>query len=500
MQEIELKFLVPSYKVDALMRQANIKSSQTTQLAAHYYDTHDQALGSAGIALRIRKEGDDWVQTIKASGDGMAARLEHNQILDTEQTEQAIATDTLLPDLSIYTQSEIAPIFTDFKMGKLAKSLMRQYVTDVQRITRLVKKDDNVIEIAYDTGEVIHGNDNDLRSDIKEIEFELIEGDVGYLFEVAKTWCKRYKLCLSTVTKAERGALLLAQKTHSDAIKSDLKQLNVYEDMSQAEFLQAIVHNCMLQILPNASAIAAGSDDGNHVHQLRVGIRRLRTALKFFSDFSDDINHEWITVLKQTFSLLGEYRDREILQIKTQPMLEEQGAPYVDWSPERESLKVLPIDAVRANDFQVTLLELIEFSMAKVLTDSPKPAKAKVSKIIDKLFGKIANASSHFADLDIEAQHDVRKRLKSLRYICEFAAPLFKKKKTKAFLRFLEPAQDILGEYNDDLVGHEFYEQKTQSDANAWFAVGYFSAQQQHAAKECAKSLQQIKEAPKFWV
>lgn len=41
MQEIELKFLVPEYKVDSLMRQAKIKSSNTTQLAAHYYDTVD---------------------------------------------------------------------------------------------------------------------------------------------------------------------------------------------------------------------------------------------------------------------------------------------------------------------------------------------------------------------------------------------------------------------------------------------------------------------------
>ncbi|MDO5769064.1 MAG: CHAD domain-containing protein [Psychrobacter sp.] len=500
MHEIELKFLVPDYKVDALLRQANIKSSETAQLAAHYYDTPDQLLAESGVALRIRKEEDEWVQTIKAGGDGMAARLEHNYILDSEVAEQAIAADNLMPDLSVYKDTAIAEFLSDFKLKKLSEALVRLYVTDVTRITRLIKKDDSAIEVAYDTGEVVHGSSSELRSDIKEIEFELIEGDVGFLFEVAKTWCKRYKLCLSTVTKAERGSLLLAQKPHSDAVKSDLNQLDIYEDMSQSAFLQAATHNCMLQILPNASAIAAGSNDGNHVHQLRVGIRRLRTLLKFFGDFSEDINPEWAPILKQTFSLLGEYRDREILQIKTQPMLEEQGAPFVDWSAERDSLKVMPIDAVRANDFQVTLLELIEFSMGRAnSSDDSKLAKPKVSKIIDKLFGKIATASSHFSELDIEAQHDVRKRLKSLRYICEFAAPMFKKKKTKQFLKYLEPAQDILGEYNDDIVGFAFYEQKAQDDANAWFAMGYFSAQQQHAAKACAESLQQVKNAPKFW-
>lgn len=500
MQEIELKFLVPEYKVDALMRQANIKSSETSQLAAHYFDSPRQDLAQAGIALRIRKEGEDWVQTIKAAGDGMAARLEHNQVLDKEATEQAIANDTLTPDLSIYDEGEIASALTGFKLNKLAKSLVRQYVTDVTRITRLIKKDGNVIEVAYDTGEIIHGEDDRQRSGIKEIEFELVHGDIGYLFEVAKTWCKRYKLCVSTVTKAERGGLLLANKEYTDAVKSDLDQLDIYDTMSQPAFMRAVVHNCMLQILPNASAIAAGSEDGNHVHQLRVGIRRLRTALKFFDGFSDNINSDWIPVLKQTFSLLGEYRDREILQIKTQPLLEAQGAPFVDWSPEREGLKVMPIDAVRANDFQVTLLELIEFGMSQVSDkESSQPAKEQLSKIMDKLFGKITKASGHFAELDIDAQHDVRKRLKSLRYICEFAAPMFKKKKTKKFLKYLEPAQDILGEYNDDLVGHEFYQEKAQTDANAWFAVGYFGAQEKHAAKECAQSLMTVKDAPTFW-
>ena len=78
MQEIELKFLVPESRLKGLMRQVKVKSSQVTQLAAHYYDTPDQQLAQAGIGLRIRKEGDTWVQTIKAGGDGIAARLEHN--------------------------------------------------------------------------------------------------------------------------------------------------------------------------------------------------------------------------------------------------------------------------------------------------------------------------------------------------------------------------------------------------------------------------------------
>lgn len=504
MQEVELKFLVPEYKVDALMRQTKIKSSLTTQLAAHYFDTSESHLASSGMALRIRQEGDVWVQTLKSNGDGMASRGEQNNVLDNDAVAQALENNTLYPDLSLYIDVNIEDIINPSKSKKKQTNnrLKCQYVTDVQRTTRLIKKDDTIIEVAYDEGRVVHGENEKLTQPIHEIEFELVEGNIDFLFEITKIWCKRYNLCVSTVTKAERGSLLLADKEFSKATKADLKQLSVHKKMSQPEFIRAVVHNCMIQILPNASAIAAGSTDGNHVHQLRVGLRRLRTALRFFNDFSADVNPEWAPILQQTFSLLGEYRDREILQTKTQPMLERVGAPYVDWSAERENLPVKPIDAVRANDFQLTLLELIAYTMSTANTDSANSeltAKEATTSILNKLYKKISKASSHFSELAIDEQHDVRKRLKRLRYVSEFVSPMYKTKTTKAFLKYLEPAQEVLGDYNDNIVGHQFYQLKTQSDANAWFAVGYFTAQEEHAALLCAQCLTTVKNAPAFW-
>ncbi|PNK59766.1 CYTH and CHAD domain-containing protein [Psychrobacter sp. FDAARGOS_221] len=505
MQEIELKFLVPQYKIDALMRQAKIKSSVTSQLAAHYFDTPTNALASAGMALRIRKEGDTWVQTLKSSGDGMASRGEQNNTLDEEQIATALEQDNLYPDLSLYDDAKTSKAINQLtanQAGDQQTILTRQYVTDVERTTRLIKRDNNVIEMAYDEGKVVHGEDSQITQPIHEIEFELVEGEVSYLFEIAKTWCKRYQLCISTVTKAERGGLLLEDKLFADATKADLKQLSVHSKMSKPQFMRAVIHNCMIQILPNASAIAAGSDDGNHVHQLRVGLRRLRTALKFFDGFSSDINPEWLPILKQTFSLLGDFRDRELLQTKTQPMLESVGGPFVDWSDERDNLAVMPIDAVRANDFQLTLLELIEYTMSSAKQDQvsrKSSAKEATTAILNKLYNKISKASDHFADLSIDEQHDVRKRLKSLRYVSEFVRPMYKKKKTKAFLKYLEPAQEVLGEYNDNIVGHLFYAEKTNKDANAWFAVGYFSAKEVYASQQCAECLKQVRDAPIFW-
>ena len=98
MNEIELKFLVPESHVKGLMRQVKVKSSQDIHMSAHYFDTPKQELAAVGIGLRIRQEGLIWVQTIKAGGDGIAARLEHNTELDSKQVQVMLAEDTLLPD------------------------------------------------------------------------------------------------------------------------------------------------------------------------------------------------------------------------------------------------------------------------------------------------------------------------------------------------------------------------------------------------------------------
>ena len=515
MHELELKFAVPSYQQSVLRKNIDTKTAQQQRLSAYYFDTPNQDLAKQGIALRIRFEDSQWVQTLKTAGDGVAKRVELNTVLSLTGTPDTLDVSSLVPDISLITeQAVVAELTSIMPLDELPQALTVQYFTDVQRTSRQIKKNNSRIEIAYDIGKVGIGhlnsqkpaNNHELtQSDIHEIEFELLEGDPSDLIEVAKTWCKKYKLYLSTVTKAQRGSLLLANKQFAEPVKADLAVLQLHKGISQFAFLQAVVNNCLVQILPNASAIAEGSPDGNLVHQLRVGIRRLRTALKHFKFAQDYIDPNWLMVLKQTFSLLGEYRDKEILQIKTQPLLESVGAPHVEWST---AVDIMPIDAVRANDFQILLLELIGFTHLPVPADSPK-AKAPVAKKLEKLFTAIAAASDKFASLDTDSQHGVRKDLKSLRYVSEFAAPLFAnqnngkkgKKATKlnAFLQYLEPAQDVLGEYNDNVVGHANYLEKAKTDPNALFAVGWFSGREQASAEQCAVSLKTVKNAPKFW-
>ena len=515
MQEIELKFLVPESRLKGLMRQTHVKSSQVTQLAAHYYDTDDQKLAKAGIGLRIRKEGDNWVQTIKAGGDGIAARLEHNAILDDEQVQTMLDTNTLMPDLTIYEDTPVAAALHDFKLKKLSKKLTQLYVTDVERITRLLVEKaynpsdygsgsipDNKVEVAYDRGEIIHGSDDSKRDTIQEIEFELVAGDVDFLFTTAKTWCKRYKLCLSTVTKAERGGLLIKDQHYSNAVGADLNALNVNQKTSMPAFVRAAVHNCLLQILPNSSALVAGSTDYEHVLQFQLGMKRLISTIVVFAGFSYEINPDWHPILKQTIMLLDDYRELTYLANYIEPKLEELGAPATDWTIDIDALKIKPMDALKANDFQLTLLELIAFTMSdpNLEPQKDKPASDNLIEILSEQYERLI-------DIDKIDEADTLDRLyvqlEGLRYTSEFSAPIFHKKsfkkKTKRWLKDLVKAQKALEKHRTCRQYQQHYQLKSASKSNALYGAGWLAAKLENDHRRVKKHLAKVRKIPTFW-
>ena len=475
MHEIELKFLVPESRLKGLLRQAKVKSSQDTHMSAHYFDTPKQQLAAAGIGLRIRQEGATWVQTIKAGGDGIAARLEHNTVLDTDHVQAMLADHSLLPDLTLYKDTAIAHALANFKLKKLAKNLTRQYVTDVQRTTRLLEDDSgkhiSSIEMAYDYGVIIHGSDDSQRQAIHEIEFELIAGELGFLFATAKTWCKRYKLCLSTVTKAERGGLLINKQTYSPAAEADLTLLQVNKNSNLPEFIRAVVHNCLLQILPNSSAIADGSNDIHHAVQLAYGLARLSTALQTFGKFSEQLNNEWLSIIKQTTASVNEYINTAYVVTDIEPMLHQHNAPSIDWSVEIEQIKTKLSDTVCANNFQLTLLELIEFVMSK---PSAEPQADKLA--IDKLSKILAKKQDNLLQVEQDNNNDIHQQLTEVRYIAEFAAPLYPKKASKRWMKRLVKAQQSLEVYQQQLNSQQHYQRKSMTNPDALYGAGWLAA------------------------
>ena len=500
--EIEFKFLVPPGRLAEIEADLRTGKFEQLDLQARYFDTSEGALAKADVALRMRKEGNHWVQTAKARGDGPLDRFEHNVDLGDP-------TDTgALPDIGRHADTHVGRAL-EKAIGDAA--LIETFSTSIRRIVRLETESDTQVEFALDVGRVIaQGRDGApaRESAVCELEIELVHGDVAALVAIAKRWVERYGLSFSTVSKAERGQRLLDADKPVAAVKARAPDFSAHGDTQPdgADIQRRVVSACLAQILPNASEVAAGSEDPDAVHQMRIGIRRLRTALRELDGLAGGrFDPAWEGPLRHTFTALGRSRDNELLTMKMQPLLEAAGGPALSTVEVASTPGMTVAETVCLTPFQIVLVELIGFATQSADesrdTDpgDAKQARKLVAKRLNALHRRVVKGGRHFESLTPDAQHRVRKQLKRLRYLAEFVGKLFDEKDAGKYIDRLTPAQDVLGDFNDMSVVAVSYRRLAVKDQRAWFGVGWFNASQQHVARDCRKSLEKIEDARKFW-
>lgn len=513
--EVEFKFNVLQDGLEAVRAKLQSVSPEQVELRAYYFDTPDGAFASKGVVLRLRQEGRNWSQTAKAKGAGPLARLEH-------EIELGELGEMPSPNLARLKGTGI-----DELLGRLfrdATQLVPVFTTEITRTRAIVEHGNSKVEIALDIGSVMvpsrPGSESESKSSpVCELEMELVQGSVSDLTHLATEWLAQTHLSLSTISKDARGRRLLAGWPTAVAVKASAIDPSKRRARLRGDAVQrSVVSACLRQILPNATEVASGNYDHDVVHQLRVGIRRLRTALREFEDLSPgQFKLEWEEPLKRTFDALGKSRDRELLETKMQPSLERQGGPKIDLGAKPVDL---PLDAaVRDTEFQTALVELLglyssnEHAVAgsgegvvKLANEaseerpaSPKKTRKILAQRLDSLHKKVVKGGEAFESLPAEEQHRVRKQLKRLRYLSEFVGPLFHPKGATRYIERLTPAQDALGDFNDKHVALESYRARTPNDPHAWFAVGWLSATNAPDAQACRAAILEIAKAKKFW-
>lgn len=492
MVEVELKFQVPSGAAAAVRRAVATKTARRVPLQARYFDTPDRRLAAAGFALRLRREDGRWVQTLKARGDAMMQRPEHNAaidgegepVLDVSRHDGTPAGDALRAagvDLSA-----LGPLFS----------------TDVLRLQRRVRSGSTAVELAFDEGAIVAGAD---RAPVCELEFELVSGTPQALVALAARWAERHGLWLDVRTKAERGDLLSRGVAASPPAHARPPLLSTHD--SPADALRAMVRACLDQVLPNASAVAAGGFEPEHVHQLRVGLRRLRTALRVFGDASPGVDPQWEPGLAAAFGRLGAARDLDALSATLLPALRAAGAPLVDLGGLASAED--PGVVVREPGWVGLMLALIAFVQPPegdlLATPWALPASGDgalrrwVRRKLQRAHRQAIVGGDTFATLPEVAQHRIRKRVKRLRYSVEFVSSLYAPKAVQRYLKRLRPAQEVLGDYNDMLIAEAAFRARVADDARAWFAIGWLSAQRQPQLRRCERELVRLAGAETFW-
>src|SRR5690606_18211373 len=107
-------------------------------------------------------------------------------------------------------------------------------------------------------------------------------GSAQALLALAERWRKRFGLIFDPRSKAERGDALAGGDPHPPVRKG--RRPDYPRDAEVLDAFGAVLDECLDQISRNAIGLIAGDPlrRVDHVHQLRVGVRRLRSALKSF--------------------------------------------------------------------------------------------------------------------------------------------------------------------------------------------------------------------------
>lgn len=496
MTEFELKLMVPAGQHAAVLAELELAGVSPVALAAHYMDTPDGRLSAAGLTLRVRREGASWVQTLKGQGDSPVRRLEDNVCLDEPAGGALPHADLRLHRGRRTRQALQAALGTDTPLENI--KLVELFRTTVSRRARPVSVDGTTFEVAFDEGQIEASGRSRALSEV-EIEFKSGDSMVP-LFALAAHLVATRGLWLSTIAKSDRGHSLLRPQAPQPVARFGAPSFDPSNN-GNAQF-QAIVGHCLSQIIPSASHVAGENRDAEQLHQLRVGLRRLRTALHELPGWSPAIDPLWERSLADAFRALGAYRDHDAVMLAVRPRLLAAGAPLAGVLPEPSADGRTAAELVRDPEFQKVLLALLAFSLER--GEGPfitaRAARRLLVKRLNKLHDRVVADGKRFLDLPPEDQHQVRKRLKRLRYLCEFAIPVFGKGKVGRYLKHLRPAQDALGTHHDDVVALEGFRAQAHPDAGAWFAIGWLSAEQVRTAAVCHKALAKIRPSDRFWI
>ncbi|WAH58537.1 CYTH domain-containing protein [Pseudomonas silvicola] len=177
-----------------LLKKRNKSGWERRELFNQYFDTPTGELAAAKVALRLRKDGDEVIQTLKTRGQsiaGLSERNEYNWDLTKAKLDLKKLDGECWPEeLAELDKKTIKPVFTT------------DFVRERAEIAWGRGKAKVVIEAALDLGKVIVGKQSE---EICELELELREGEPAALLELAAELAIKLPLMPCDISKAERG-------------------------------------------------------------------------------------------------------------------------------------------------------------------------------------------------------------------------------------------------------------------------------------------------------
>jgi triphosphatase len=446
--EVELKFQSSREGIAAISSDPMFEHKSTrSELRSVYYDTPGWDLRRAGISLRVRRKNGLFIQTVK--------RQSGLSLFESDEWESPIGGEC--PDSSAYAATPVASILRE----KSIHALCPIFTTTVQRTVRVVRKRRTLVEVSLDEGELRAGK---LREPLEEVELELKGGDAAGLFGIARHLIKHDVLRLSFDSKADRGYRLIG---HDGLTAHKANAVHITHDMAAMEGFTHVARSCLAHVSRNALLMRRARDP-EVLHQLRVGLRRMRVA---FAVFKPILDREILERFKdETAWLAGELdsaRDLDVFiqsgsrSAKAEPHNDSHLAAFDERLLEaRASAYDRALVAIDSHRFAVLLLDCAEWLTTKLSAQevdlnnaSPRNSEASVFavKVLRRLYRKLRKSGRHLEKFTTSERHRVRIKAKKLQCAIEFFTATFGKntRQRANFVASLDTLQNTLGQLND---------------------------------------------------
>jgi triphosphatase len=444
--ETELKFEVAPQDLLKLKaaRILNRGTPKQENLVSVYFDTPNHKFARNGVSLRVRHNSNKRLQTIKAEGgDGSFRRGEWQHEIKGD-----------IPDLRKAHGTPLAPLLTK----KLKRRLKPIFESRIRRASIAIRKNGSRIEVALDSGQIRAGRQS---APISELELELKQGRASDAFKLARALAKRVPATLSLKSKAELGYELIedapARAVHAEKIK-------LRRSMSTADAFRVIGRSNLRQVAANKTAVERLDPEG--VHQMRVGLRRLRAAISLFSKL---LGHEETDRIKSELKwLTGELalaRDLDVYErakVKPFRLAAPTGRGMKEFEGELASRRAAAFgrvkDTVESPRYRSLLLDTLQWLeigdwAKRSRRYRLRPIEQFAADVLARHTKKAMKKAKRLRKLDSRHRHKLRIAIKKLRYATDFFEPLFADRKAKKRLSLfrvrLKDLQDRLGALND---------------------------------------------------
>jgi triphosphatase len=283
-----------------------------------------------------------------------------------------------------------------------------------------------------------------------------------------------------------------------------------------ADALAHIIGHLTDVVLANAArAGQAGEAEIEAVHQMRVAVRRARSALAIFGSYVEASALAAITDdLRALGRQLGPTRDWDVFADETIPevlkalpgdtRLERLSAAANRRRAEHRTalLKYLAGDA-----FTRLTINLAWFAAAtawRVTPEGEPPLLATFgADVLRHRWKKLLAQGKRMEEMDATALHKVRLRAKRARYAAEMFSTLFPPKASHRFVRRLSALQQRMGVLNDGAVATQLLEELGGASGRHAYAaglvVGFLAARARKIRPRIERAFEKLRRQPAYW-